>query len=188
MKVISWSSSSQGALMECIRLLTAGRIVVYPTDTVYGIAADPMRRECIARVNTLKSRAEDEPISICIPSFEWLEEYVDERYVDTARSYLPGPYTLLLPVKRRLPVQGRSPLLGVRMVSHPVVERIVERFGPITSTSANLHGMRPPRTVDEARIQLQDRIDLYIDAGETPVGRASRVISFERGGPKVLRM
>jgi L-threonylcarbamoyladenylate synthase len=187
MRVVRWADRPQQAVMESVLLLKEGKCVVYPTDTIYGIAADPMRDECVKLVNRIKGREEDEPISICIPSLEWLEERVDKELVKKARGYLPGPYTLLLPVKERIAVMGRSKLLGVRMVQHPYVEAIVERFGPITSTSANAHDMPPPKSVSDAMAQLRDRADLYIDAGETGTGRPSTIISFVGGEAKVIR-
>lgn len=187
MKLVSWSDSPQQAIMESVLVLGRGGCVVYPTDTVYGIAVDPMRKECVELVNGIKGRERDEPLSICIPSLEWLEERVDSELAQKARSYLPGPYTLLLPVKERIPAMGRSKLLGVRMVRHPCVEAIVERFGPITSTSANAHDMPPPKNVLDAMSQLRDRAELYIDAGETGTGRPSTIISFVGGEAKVIR-
>jgi len=187
MRVVRWADKPQQAVMESVLMLKEGKCVVYPTDTVYGIAADPMRRECVELVNDVKGREKDEPLSVCIPSFDWLEERVDKELVKKIRGYLPGPYTILLPVKERIPAMGRSKLLGVRMVKHPCVEAIVERFGPITSTSANLHDMPPPKNVSDAMAQLRDRAELYIDAGETGTGRPSTIISFVGGEAKVIR-
>jgi len=186
MKVLSWHDSPQESVMESLIVLKRGGFIVYPTDTVYGIGADPMQKVCVEYINRLKGRDTDEPISVCIPSFEWLAEKVDKKFIEVARMYLPGPYTLLIPAKVSIPAMGRSDLLGVRMVNHPYVQSIVERFGPITSTSANLHGMPPPARVKDAISQLMDRVDLYIDGGDLP-GRASTIISLENETIKVIR-
>lgn len=187
MKILSWAENPQQAIMESILLLKEGRCVVYPTDTVYGIATDPMKEECVRLVNGMKGKAEDEPLSICIPSIDWLEERVGKEYAKMAMEYLPGPYTLLIPAKDHIPAMGRSKLVGVRMIKHPVIDALVDRFGPITSTSANIHGMPAPKSVTEAIAQLRDRVELYIDAGETVIGRASTIIRLEGREAKVIR-
>jgi tRNA threonylcarbamoyl adenosine modification protein (Sua5/YciO/YrdC/YwlC family) len=177
MKVFDWERERQRAILEAVWALRQGRLVVYPTDTLYGIAADPTRTECVVMVNEVKGRPVDWPISICIPSLQWLEGRTEERYAKRASELLPGPVTVILPVKERLAAMGSADTLGVRMVDHDVVRELTSRFGIITTTSANRHDREPPTTCQEAMRQLGESVDVYIDAGPSPVGRASKIFS-----------
>ena len=178
MKRYNWETERQRAILESVWALKQGRLVVYPTDTLYGIAVDPTKEESVMLVNEVKGRPVDWPISICIPDLEWLEGRTDPRFVARARELLPGPVTLLMPVKERIAAMGSADTLGVRLVDHPVVKELTERFGIITTTSANRHDHDPPTTCEEAVRQLGESIDVYIDAGPVRVGRASKIISL----------
>ncbi|HLF06904.1 MAG TPA: L-threonylcarbamoyladenylate synthase [Thermoplasmata archaeon] len=178
MKVYNWERERQSAILESVWALKQGLLVVYPTDTLYGLAADPAREECVIRVNEVKGRPVDWPISICIPNLDWLEGRTDPRFVARARELLPGPVTLLMPIKERIAAMGSADTLGVRLVEHPVVKELTERFGIITTTSANRHDHDPPTTCEEAVKQLGESVEVYIDAGPVRVGRASKIISL----------
>lgn len=178
MKVHNWERDRERAILEAVWALRQGRLVVYPTDTLYGIAADPTREECVVMINEVKGRPVDWPISICIPDLKWLEDRAEERFVRRASELLPGPVTVILPVKERLAAMGSADTLGVRMVDHPVVRELTSRFGIITTTSANRHDREPPVTCQEAMRQLGESVDVYIDAGPSRVGRASRIVSL----------
>jgi tRNA threonylcarbamoyl adenosine modification protein (Sua5/YciO/YrdC/YwlC family) len=178
MRLFNWERERARAVLEAVWALKEGRLVVYPTDTLYGLAADPAREECVTRVNQVKGRPPDQPLSVCIPEIMWLKDRVEDMYFHRAKEMLPGPVTLLVPVKERIPAMGRSPTLGVRLVEHPVVKEITARFGPVTATSANRHGEEPPVTCQEAVRQLGDHVEVYIDAGPTRTARASKVISL----------
>src|SRR5574341_772159 len=179
MRTVNWERERGRAILEAVWALQQGKLIVYPTDTLYGIGADPARDDVVRRVNEDKGRAADTPVSICIPDIGWLRERVSEKHFARAVELLPGPVTLLVPVKERMAAMGSAATLGVRFVRVPAVEEITRRFGPITTTSANRHGEPPATTCDEARRQLGDSIDVYIDAGPARIGRASRVISLE---------
>ncbi len=179
MRVVNWERERGRAILEAIWALQQGRLIVYPTDTLYGIGADPTRDDVMRRVNEVKGRAPGTPISICIPDIGWLKERVTEAHFARAAELLPGPVTLLIPVKERIAAMGSSSALGVRWVRVPAVEEITRRFGPITTTSANRHGEPPATTCEEARRQLGDAVDVYIDAGPARIGRPSRIISLE---------
>lgn len=178
MRVFNWERDRGRAVLEAIWALKEKKLVVYPTDTLYGIAADPMSPEAVRLVNDVKGRAADQPLSICIPDIFWLKGRVEDHYFHRAKELIPGPVTLLVPVKERIPAMGSAPTLGVRLVKHPVVEELTARFGPITTTSANRHGEPPATTCAEAVAQLGDAVEVYIDAGPARVGRPSKIISL----------
>jgi L-threonylcarbamoyladenylate synthase len=165
-------------------------VVVYPTETLYGLGADALDRAAIERVAALKGRDAAKPISLVVASRCMLLTIV--AMIPSSAELLmerfwPGPLTLVLP-----PRAGLSPLLGAgigaRIPAHPVARRIVESFGrPMTATSANPGGEPAPRTAEGARVYFGDRIDVYVDGGETPGGPGSTVLDVTGPVPRLVR-
>lgn len=170
---------------EIARLISEGGVIVYPTDTVYGLGGNALSRDVVDRIYSIKRREKSKPVSIAM-SKDMLSSYVEislrERIL--IDKYLPGKYTLILRKKRGISLpeevapEGK---VGVRVPDHPFVEFLFERIDfPIVSTSANISGEKPPSTVEEAMSQLGDAVDLYVDWGKLP-GTPSRVIDLTKG-------
>lgn len=178
---------------RAVAAIRGGRVVILPTDTVYGLACSPYREEPVRRLSKLKQRPEDQPIALVANDLEMLFECVPElrgRAGTIARALLPGPYTLVLPnpARRYRWLTGPRPdTIGVRV---PALEgygkQVLERVGAVAATSANLHGSPDPRTVSEIPQQLIDGIAELVDAGPLP-GAPSTVIDFTGEEPQVLR-
>jgi L-threonylcarbamoyladenylate synthase len=178
-------------LDDAVRALAAGRLVVYPTDTLYGIGARADDPAALARLVAAKGRPSGMPVSIAVSSTEELEPLADlspmaRRF---ARTHLPGPYTLLVrpsPAGRRAlaPAIAEHPgTLGVRVPDHPLARELARRAGPITATSANRHGSAPCRTVAEARRAFGDGIAVYLAGGPRPSGRPSALVDLTGDRP-----
>ena len=171
--------------------LGAGGLVVHPTDTVYGLAADPFQANAVGRVYAVKERPRELTLSMAVPDVEDVFRYgvrtpLAENF---CRKNLPGPYTVVLEATPAAPtalVNARS-RIGIRVPGHPIPRLIAKIYGPITTTSANRHGQRSPTSCDEARAQLGDGVDLYIDAGPAPLGVESTVVDLSGSRAKVLR-
>ncbi len=178
-------------LEEVIEVLRNDGTIVYPTDTLYGLGVNPFKKEAVKKMFEIKKRPLDEPVSIAVWDISQIEEYVEltDLARHTTKEFLPGPLTILL--KKRdpasLPIVSSENRLGIRILDHPVTLPILEKFGPITSTSANLHGYELPCDIDTPIEQLGDSVDVYIDSGRCRYGQESTVLDVSSDPPKIIR-
>jgi len=182
-----------GAVEDAIAGIRAGKAVVLPTDTVYGLAATPYRSEPVERLARLKGRDTALPIALVAADLDWLFECVPElrgRAGTIARALLPGPYTLVLsnPARRYRWLSGTRPeTIGVRVPDWPEpAAEVLAAVGAVAATSANLHGGPDPRSVGDVPDEVRSRAAAVVDAGELP-GTASTVIDWSGEEPRVLR-
>ena len=178
---------------RAVSAIRSGKVVIMPTDTVYGLACSPYTPEPVERLSTLKHRPADQPISLVASDIDLLFECVPElrgRSGTIVTALLPGPYTLILPnpATRYGWLTGSRPdTIGVRV---PALEgygkQVLDRVGAVAATSANLHGEPEPRTVSDIPQELIDGIAELVDAGPLP-GPPSTVIDYTGPEPQVLR-
>ena len=173
--------------------LRAGKPVVLPTDTVYGLCASAYSSQPSERLYKLKGRDPLQPSALLAADVEMLLECVPElrgRAGMIARALLPGPYTLILPnpARRYRWITGANQdAIGVRVPELPVEsQRIVAHIGCVVATSANLPGGPDPRRVEEIPEELLAGVAAVVDAGELP-GTPSTVIDFTAAKPRVIR-
>lgn len=185
-----WTLTEEG-LVQVVELLKRGQLVVYPTDTLYGLGADPYDPLAVERLYRAKRRPRGEPISLLVADKDQARRLarfspLTERLWD---AHLPGPLTLLLPATPEAPLAPvtREAVVGLRMPDHGVPLLLAREFGPLTATSANLHRVPPPRTVADAQAQLKGDVALYVDAGPCPPGGASTVVDCTQDPPTVKR-
>jgi L-threonylcarbamoyladenylate synthase len=173
--------------------LRAGRPVVLPTDTVYGLCADPYREAPVRELYRIKGRPPEQPTALLVRDVEFLLECVPElrgRAATLARALLPGPYTLILPnqAQRYRWLTGSSPdTIGVRIprLSGPGGE-VLERVGALAATSANHHGGPDPRRLDDVPVEIRASAAAVVDGGELP-GTPSTVLDLTGPEPQVVR-
>ena len=178
---------------EAVAAIRAGKPVVVPTDTVYGLAVSPHREEHVQGLYRLKGRNEMQPTALVAANLDTLLTCIGElrgRPEVIARALLPGPYTLVLPnPERRFPwlTGSRPETIGVRVpaVSGIALELLSEA-GAIAATSANLAGGTDPRTVAEIPAEILAGVAAVVDAGELP-GTPSTVLDFSQATPRVVR-
>ena len=176
-----------GATIDpAVRALARGELVVYPTDTLLGLGANASDRAAVERLERAKGRPKGQALFVALSSLDEVDKWGELSAESRAwvRRHLPGPYTLLVRPSARarrsfgpsiLPAGG---LLGVRVPDHPVARELARRAGPITSTSANLHGQPTSRTLAEARRSLGDRVAVYLPAAPKPSGRPSVLVDL----------
>ncbi|QLH75427.1 MAG: threonylcarbamoyl-AMP synthase [Methanomassiliicoccales archaeon] len=171
--------------------LRSGRLVVYPTDTLYGLGADPFDEMAVKRVFIAKKRPFDMPLTIAVSNVRMMAEIanLDDRARKLAEAFLPGPLTLLLHKKSIIPdiVTSSSSEVGIRIPDHPIALRIIEEFGPIIATSANLHSHPNPYDAQIALRDLGDSVSAYIDCGPTKYGKPSTIVQLMDGEVEVIR-
>ena len=178
---------------EAVTAVQDGRPVILPTDTVYGLCADPYREAPAREIYRMKGTPIEQPIALVARDVDFLLECVPElrgRSAAIARALLPGPFTLVLPNPgRRYPwITGSTPdRIGVRVpeLAGPAAEAFA-RVGAVAATSANLHGGPDPRTVDEVPVELRAGAAAVVDGGELP-GTPSTVLELTGDEPQVLR-
>jgi L-threonylcarbamoyladenylate synthase len=170
---------------RAVSVLMHDGIIVYPTETVYGLGVDAFSDEAIMKVYEVKKRPPGMPISIAVSDFDMLNAVakVEPWMQGFIETFLPGPVTVVLAARNCVPesLTGGTGLIGIRIPAHDIALRLIERFdAPITATSANLHGSKDPRTPDECRVPHE----LLIDGGKLP-GIPSTVVDLKER--KIIR-
>jgi L-threonylcarbamoyladenylate synthase len=173
------------SIERAVSVLMHDGIVVYPTETVYGLGADAFSDDAILKVYEAKRRPLSQPISIAVSGFDMLSAvaHIGPDMEDFIEKFLPGPVTIVVKAKRIVPdiLTGGTGMIGVRIPAHDVALKLIERFdSPITATSANLHGAKEPSAPDECTVPR----DFFIDGGRLP-GVPSTVVDLP--GRTILR-
>lgn len=179
---------------RAVRALRAGALVVYPTDTLLGLAARAADPAAVRRLRETKGRPDGQPTSIAVSSVPEVETLAEltPRARRFLRTHLPGPFTVLVRpsalARRSLApaIFAESGTLGVRVPDHPVARELARRSGPVTATSANLHGAPACRSVAEARRLFGRRVRVYLAAGPRPSGVPSMLVDLTRVEPHAI--
>ena len=162
--------------------LTAGGIIIYPTDTLYALGADPQQPEAMEKLFALKQRPQEKKVSYIFSDLEQAQQYA--HLTDTAAAlskYLPGKLTIILKSRK-----DPGETIGVRIPDSRLCRDLAAAYGPITATSANISGEEDPHTVNDILRQIPSGITLAIDAGEL-CGPASTVVDARGGAINILR-
>lgn len=163
--------------------IRAGELVVYPTETVYGLGADALDPDAVERVFEAKGRSRDKPISLAVPDVEAALEYTDTSDLEREfmHEFLPGPVTVLVQRRAMVPdvlTAGREQV-GVRVPDHELALELLAEVAPITATSANVSGQPSARRVRDLD-SITDFVDVVLDGGETG-GTGSTVVDVASG-------
>jgi L-threonylcarbamoyladenylate synthase len=179
---------------DAVAALRAGELVVFPTETFYGIGADPMQPSALDRIFEVKGRQPDKPIALIaadIVSALALAREIPNGVRLLAEAFWPGPLTLVLPAREELnpALIGPAGGIAVRVSSHPIARQLARTLGGlITATSANLSGEPAARMLAQARQSLGARIPVYLDGGALRGDAPSTVVAFDKdGSPAILR-
>lgn len=175
------------------RCLEAEEVVAIPTETVYGLAGNALSAVAVAKIFAVKQRPYFDPLIVHGASFDRLAEYIHfipESARELARHFMPGPLTLLLEKKARIPdlVTAGSPLVGLRVPAHPLTTALLEVLNfPLAAPSANPFGYISPTTAAHVAQQLGAKIPYILDGGPCEVGVESTIVGFPDGRPTVYR-
>lgn len=175
--------------------IRAGKVLGVPTDTFYGLAADPFNLRAVDHIYDIKSRSRHKPLSLIVESVDQAEDLAQPLNGDfyaLARRFWPGPLTIIVKASSRLPlkVTANTGNVALRVPAAAIPVALVRAAGfPITATSANLSGANECTTAESVRLQLGDRIPLIVDGGESPRNIASTIVdlSDEDSGWRLLR-
>lgn len=186
----------RNVLNRTIEVLRSGGIIVYPTNTLYGLGVDAFNLKALERLFIVKQRTMDQPVSLMVASIEQLVQLfarTDERQQKVLRKLLPGKFTVILEskFKQNLAYFASGPSktkVGFRVAELPFNQKLLIKFGnPISSTSANVAGKPNAKTVQEIIAQFGDRLDLILDAGPTPDLKGSTIIDLAKNPFLMLR-
>ncbi len=181
------------AFSRAIDALRRGEVIVFPTETFYGLGADAFNEAAVERVVSLKGRNPESPIPVIVADEKALEALVTEVPAVARRlveRFWPGPLTLILPAKKNLPAPllNHSEGIGVRVSSHPLATRLARELGhPITATSANPSGREPARTVEEATGYFSGKLGVFLDGGRLEGKKGSTVVEIVQGKLRIIR-
>jgi len=181
-------------LKQGAKLIQAGEIVAFPTDTVYGLGADATQETAVKKIFKAKERPDDRPLSVLLA--DAADIYTYGREVPTAvakltQKFWPGPLTIIVNKSDRLApaVTAGKETVGLRMPDHPLILALIKEVGaPLSTPSANTSGRPSPTLAEHVLADLEGKIAAVIDGGETPVGLESTVLDFsDEKKPLILR-
>lgn len=178
------------AIAQALAAVKRGEVICLPTDTVYGIGADPFNATAVNALLTAKSRTRQKPSPVLVANIEQALELVAD-FPDPARAlaaeFWPGALTMIFPARPTLgwDLGETHGTVALRMPNHPFTLALLEKTGPLAVTSANKSGNPPALRVDTAQEQLGEAISLYLDGGKSPGGTASTIVSFSDTAPQL---
>jgi L-threonylcarbamoyladenylate synthase len=181
------------AIQEAAKWIASGGIVALATDTLYGLAVDPFNRAAVTRLFEVKGRGAERALPLIAADVAQIDRSLGGLTATARRlaaRYWPGPLTLLVPAPAAMPsiVTGGGPTVGVRVPAFDVARAICAACGrPITATSANISGEPATADPDVVECTLGARIDLLIDTGPSPGGRASTIVDTAAAEPALVR-
>ena len=180
-------------LKEPAQIIQEGGIVIFPTETVYGIGVNGLNETAIKKLYEVKQRPTNKPISLLVNSIEMIEKVakdITEIEYDLIKRFLPGPLTIVLKKKDIVPdiVTAGFDTIGIRMPENEIALKLIEYAGvPIATPSANISG-RPSGTNLKAIMKdFNDKVDYFIDGGISKIGVASTIVQVVNDNPYILR-
>lgn len=184
--------SHEDALNRAADIIRRGGLVVFPTETVYGLGGNALDADAANRIYAAKGRPSDNPLIIHIADPRDAERYAEasEAYYRLAKAFMPGPLTVILPKKDAIPlsVTGGLSTVAVRCPAHPVAQALIRKAGvAIAAPSANLSGKPSPTSAEHVVHDLSGRVDMIIDGGDCEIGLESTIVSLDGNRATLLR-
>ena len=180
-------------LKEPAKMIKEGKIVIFPTETVYGIGTNGFDEEAIKKIYKIKKRNFDKPISLLVNNIEMIEsvakDITDLEYALINR-FCPGPFTIILKKRKEVPniLTSNRETVGIRIPEGEIARKLIEYSGvPIATPSANISGRPSGTNIEYIKRDFEGKVDCIIDAGESKLGIASTIVKVENGKPIILR-
>ena len=174
-------------------IIKNGGIVVFPTETVYGIGTNGLDKDAVKRLYNIKKRPLNKPISLLVSDFEMIEKVVkdiSELEYKIMKKFFPGPLTIILNKKDIVPdiVTSGGSTVGIRMPEEEITRKLIEYAGvPIAAPSANISGKASGIDLQEIVKEFGDKVNYYIDGGKSKIGIGSTIVKVENNSIKILR-
>jgi len=194
-EIIKLEKGSPGkAFARCAEVIKAGGVIAYPTDTFYGLGADPRNISAVSRVFAIKGRGADQPILLLLRDRTEVTAWTSVITPSAVRlmdRFWPGPLTLVFKARPDVfpELTGGTGTIGLRVPGSEVTRALLGRAGnALTGTSANRSGSTSPRTPDEVMRELGGRVDLILDGGVSAADSPSTVVDVTAEPPRIIRM
>ena len=192
MQVFHTDSISENDFNRIVSVLRCGGVIAFPTDTAYGLGADPFNTSAVARVFQIKGRTGTKPLLLIVSSIEMAKSVSEPAplFDEAAARFWPGPITFVVRAKPQLPpeVTAGTGTIGLRWPAASFAAALPERFEkPVTATSANRSGQAAAINADEVRSQLGESVDILVDGGQLPARGGSTLLDLTRDMPVLLR-
>jgi len=185
------------ALKEAVAVLDSGGVIIYPTDTLYGIGCNALDEKAVAKIFEIKGRSLSKPLSMIVRNIKWAKElaYVSKRNKNTLDKVWPGRVTAVLSKKNIVPdiLTAGYGTVGMRVPDYPFTDRLLKLFGyPVVSTSANISGEEPTNDINKIievfSKKLTQQPDMIINAGILPKSEPSAILDLTGAKPKISRI
>jgi tRNA threonylcarbamoyl adenosine modification protein (Sua5/YciO/YrdC/YwlC family) len=186
-RTISLLENYDEAVAQAKQAISSGGVLVYPTDTLYGLGCDATSRACVEKIYSIKRREGKKPLSILFSDYSMLLQYceVSSSQQRMLHALLPGPYTFILPLRKPLPV-SETMQAGVRVPEHRFMRQVSAELGlPIVTTSANISGEKDAAELSGVNPEIARAADLLVDGGRCQYAQGSTVMDLVQ--MKVLR-
>jgi L-threonylcarbamoyladenylate synthase len=183
---------SEQTRIEAARIIAAGGIIAFRTDTFYGLGADPLNRAAVARIRELKGREDEKPILLIISDADEVDRLIEQStfFKLVAKGKWPAPLTLIGAARPEIPIEltAGTKTVGLRLPDDDKVRELVRACGgALTATSANVSGQPPARTAKEVEHYFSEGIDLIIDGGEATATQPSTVLDLSGPEARLVR-
>ena len=175
------------------RLILSGKVIAFPTDTFYGLGADPFNLAAVTEIFRIKRRSSDRPIPLLVASLDQAVDLVadpPQLFFTLAKKFWPGPLTLVVPASRQIPLKitANTGRIGLRWPRSPLAEALIAALGrPLTGTSANLSERPACATAGEVEEQIGGSLPLILDGGSAAGDRPSTVVELRGDRVRILR-
>ncbi|MGO1634701.1 L-threonylcarbamoyladenylate synthase [Corynebacterium variabile] len=182
----------EAGLAAALAAVKGGRLIVMPTDTVYGIGADAFDNDAVAALLVAKHRGPDYPTPVVVGSWDTVTGLVrdaDARMKALVEAFWPGGLTIVTHQAPSLPwnLGDTRGTVALRMPLHPVAIELLQQTGPMALSSANVHGQPSALSAAQAREQLGDSVSVYLDGGPATIGTSSTIVDLSGRRPRILR-
>ncbi len=180
-------------LANAVAALKRGDVIIFPTETLYGLGADALDAAAVEKVFQLKGRDPNSPIPVLVVNREMLAKLVSEvppLAEKLIARFWPGPLTIVFPARSDIPrpLVNAKGGIGVRISSQPIAAKLVEAVArPLTATSANPSGQPPARTAEQAKRYFAGRVDVFVDGGELTSRTGSTVVEVAGEAIRIIR-
>jgi len=183
--------SWKNMIVETQKVLKYGGVIAFPTDTFYGLGADPFNKAAVDKIYNIKGRDSKKPLLLLIDSITKLDdltEEISEAATKLIESFWPGPLTMLFKPKPTIPKNITTDLIGIRQPGNPITRKILAKLNfPLTAPSANISGKPPAASAEQARSNLGNKVDLILDAGICIGGEPSTLVDTTKTPVRLIR-
>ena len=184
---------TENNLKEINKVLDEDGVIIFPTDTVYGIACNCYSIDGLNKIFSFKNRPLSKPINVLTDSIEKIKMVsngLKEKEIELIEKYLPGDLTIIVDKNERVPdlLTANLKTVGVRIPNHKIALKILENYPyPLATTSVNLAGLSPGMEVSDFIEEFKNKVDIIVDGGKSPIGLPSTIVRIENDSLKILR-